>query len=177
MREILKNKNLSVGILILILGSIFIAYGPLNKGVITESKSVDQVQTLQKESLETSPTVTVGKTIIPVEIRRTPEELQKGLSGRASLDAKSGMIFIFDKSAKYRFWMPDMHFSIDIIWIDENKKIVGIHENVSTEFDPEDPKFYIAPKPAKYVLEVNAGFSKKNGIGVGNEIIFDHVEK
>ena len=181
MREIFKNKNLAVGVLILILGGIFIARTTLNQDGITKSENIEQIYPTQQEEqgkkIDTSPKVTIGKTVIPVEVRATQEELEKGLSGRTSLNPESGMIFLFKNPGKYKFWMPDMHFAIDIIWIDENKKIVGIHKDVSPEFDPENPEFFIAPKPAKYVLEVNSGFSEKNNIAIGNEVIFEYVEK
>ena len=85
------------------------------------------------------------------------------------------MIFVFSKPDKYRFWMPDMHFPIDIIWTN-NGKIVGITENASNEFNPANPIFYTPQKPAQYVLEVNAGFSEKNNINIGDKIILNNIE-
>ncbi|MEK7609259.1 MAG: DUF192 domain-containing protein [Patescibacteria group bacterium] len=120
-----------------------------------------------------SPYVEINGVEIPVEVVKTQAEVEKGLSGRASLDSKRGMLFIFSQPDYYRFWMPDMNFPIDIIWINENQ-IVGISPDVSNEFDPTNPKFYTPPRPADRVLEVNAGFAVGNDIKVGDSIIFNN---
>ncbi|MBI4118834.1 MAG: DUF192 domain-containing protein [Parcubacteria group bacterium] len=124
---------------------------------------------------EDSPYVQINNLKIPVELAKTEAEVQKGLSGRASLGADQGMLFIFAQPDYYRFWMPDMRFPIDIIWINENK-VAGISQNVSNEFDPKNPKFYIPPRPADKVLEVNAGFAENKKIKTGDKIIFNNVD-
>ena len=120
------------------------------------------------------PYVQINNTKIPVELAQTEAEVQKGLSGRASLDAEKGLLFIFSKPDYYRFWMPDMNFPIDIVWIVEGE-VIGIHENISNRFDPKNPKFYTPPRPINRVLELNAGFAKKN-IKAGDKIIFNNVD-
>lgn len=115
--------------------------------------------------------VRIGSVEIPVEVARTPAEAQKGLSGRASLDTRGGMLFIFPIAAKHSFWMPDMHFPIDIIWINDGM-VVDVSENVSNEFDPNSPIFYTPSVPAQYVLEVNAGFALSRGIKIGDPVMF-----
>lgn len=116
--------------------------------------------------------VIIGEVVVPSEIADTDQSRELGLSYRKQLDAKSGMLFSFNSLIKPVFWMKDMLFPLDIIWIREDK-IVDIHENVPV---PEPsaslnqlPKY--SPKEAvNYVLEVNAGFSKKNDIKVGNVV-------
>ncbi|MEK7554540.1 MAG: DUF192 domain-containing protein [Patescibacteria group bacterium] len=120
------------------------------------------------------PYVDLGVLRVPVDIADDASEITKGLSGRESLSQDRGMLFVFANPDRYRFWMPDMHFPIDIIWIEEGK-VVGIAENVSNEFDPVDPEFYLPPVPVRYVLEVNAGFSKKHGITTNIPVTFDLV--
>ena len=93
----------------------------------------------------TTPLVTINKLEIPVEVMRTEAEVQKGLSGRPYLDQDKGMLFIFAKSDIYRFWMPDMHFPIDIIWINNNQ-VVDISKNVPIDFNLANPKFYSPSK-------------------------------
>lgn len=117
------------------------------------------------------PHAQINKLKIPVEVARTPAEAQQGLSGRESLAADKGMLFIFNKPDYYRFWMPNMNFPIDIIWISQNT-IAGIHKNVSNQFDPANPKFYTPPQPVNKVLEVNAGFAQKNNLKVGDPFNF-----
>lgn len=111
---------------------------------------------------------------ISLEVMRTPAELRRGLSGKLSLGKDAGMLFIFPKAGIYQFWMPDMHFPIDMIWI-EKGVVVGMHQNVSNEFDPKNPKFYSVKTPAKYVLEVNAGWSRENGLKVGDKVEFQNI--
>ena len=118
--------------------------------------------------------VTIGQTVLAVELATTTPAIQKGLSGRTSLGPQSGMLFVFPKPAIYRFWMPDMHFPLDIIWIN-NGKVVDISENVSNEFDLAHPRFYVPSQPAQYVLEVNAGFAASEHIRVGDAAVFNGI--
>ena len=120
------------------------------------------------------PYLEIGNADIFVEIARDPAAVQKGLSGRASLAPERGMLFIFPKPDYYRFWMPDMHFPIDIIWIADGK-VAGITKNVSPEFDPSNPHFYLPPVAVRYVLEVNAGFSEMHGIAAGDPVTFHKI--
>lgn len=99
-----------------------------------------------------------------VELAETKEEHALGLSGRTELDADMGMLFIFDQPGRYGFWMPDMHFPIDIIWIDADWRIVDISANVPPE---SYPKVFTPTSPAMYVLEVYAGNAAASGWEIG----------
>ena len=120
--------------------------------------------------------IIIGGTNIPVELARTPAELEGGLSYRPSLDPKQGMLFIFQKPDLYQFWMPHMNFPIDIIWINEDNTIVAISENATPLKDMNKPTYYTPPTPAKYVLEVNAHFSVTHNIKIGHMAIFQNIE-
>ncbi len=122
-----------------------------------------------------NPAVTIQGIYIPVELVTSSTAIQKGLSGRKSLDKNEGMLFSFAKPDIYRFWMPDMHFPIDIIWISDNK-IVDITSDIPIEFNPGYPIFYSPAEPAQYVLEVNAGFAKEKGIITGNAVKFNNIK-
>lgn len=115
------------------------------------------------------PKVFINDTEVLVEIVDTPEAIQKGLSGRPSLDADRGMLFMFSEAKIYKFWMPDMHFPIDIIWI-SGDRVADIDENVSNEFDPQNPMFYFPSRPVQTVLELNAGFARKHNIKIGDNV-------
>ena len=166
-------------IFFLILGIIAIA-GFLfsgQEGSFYTPFATDKQALLSKEySRPQGPYVIIEGTEIPVEIATTSMAVQKGLSGRASLDSDKGMLFIFAKLDWHRFWMPDMYFPIDIICIDKNKKVVGISKNVSPEFDPANPRFYQISKPTQFVLEVNAGFSDAYGINPGDPVSFHNLK-
>lgn len=112
--------------------------------------------------------VIIGDTKVKVEVARETAELAKGLGGREKLDENRGMLFVFETPGQPAFWMKDMKFPIDIIWI-MGDEVVDIAPNlpvVAAEFlSTYEPK-----EPANYVLEVNAGFAKDHGIKVGDSV-------
>lgn len=108
--------------------------------------------------------VRIENTDIPVRIVETEKERTQGLSGTASLPEGKGMLFIFDSPASYGFWMKDMRYSIDIIWIDESRRVVGIAESVSQFSYPET---FFPPVPVQYVLEMNSGDARRYGFVPG----------
>lgn len=121
----------------------------------------------------TPSSVTINNIKVFVEVVTGSLATKKGLSGRVSLNQDRGMLFVFNKPDKYRFWMPNMNFPIDIIWIDENYTVVGITENISPEVDLKNPRFYTPPKSSQYVLEVNVGFIENHRIKIGDKVIFN----
>jgi uncharacterized membrane protein (UPF0127 family) len=123
----------------------------------------------EKSVEDSSVTVEISNKTIQIELADTPALRTLGLSGRDSLAPDHGMLFVFEKPDRYGFWMKEMNFSIDIIWIDASKKIVHIEERVSPE---SYPKIYIPDAQALFVLEVPAGFVTENKIRVGDEVKF-----
>ncbi len=114
---------------------------------------------------QTLPYVYIAGQSVKVDLAVTKETQEKGLSGRSGLHEGEGMFFVFDKIGRYDFWMKDMLFPIDIIWLDADKKVVYIEKNV-TNTSPF--KIYGPSFDTKYVLEVPAGFSDKYGLKVGD---------
>ena len=112
-----------------------------------------------------TPTIQIGDTRVKVEVADTDIKREKGLSGRESLAENEGMLFVFKEPGTYGFWMKDMNFAIDILWIDKDKRVVEIMQNVAPDTFPET--FY--PKePIQYVLETNAGWTNKHDIIPGD---------
>jgi uncharacterized membrane protein (UPF0127 family) len=99
---------------------------------------------------------------------RTPEEQMRGLSGRQSLEENAGMLFVYEIPSVPGFWMKEMNFPIDIIWIDENKKIVGITENLAPETFPQ---VFYPRSSVQYVLEVNSDWARDHSISVDDKVI------
>lgn len=93
-----------------------------------------------------------------------------GLSGLEELPADKAMLFVFNEPGKYGIWMKDMKFHIDIMWLDEQKKIVSIQHNVSPS---TYPKVFYPTAESSYVLEANALFAKENNLSVGKILNFD----
>lgn len=113
--------------------------------------------------------VLIGGKTIRVEVARTPEQREQGLSGRTVLPEDTGMLFIFEKPDFYGFWMKKMNFSIDIIWIGRDYKIVDVSADVSPL---TFPRTFLPKEPAQFVLEVPSGWVNFNKISVGDPTKF-----
>ena len=123
--------------------------------------------------------VKIGGQSIKVDLALTAAEQQKGLGGRNKLKENEGMLFVFDRPGEYYFWMRGMNFPIDIIWIGpaspsqggEDMKVVYIKKNAQPE---AFWKTYGPDTNVKYVLEIIAGFSDKNNLKVGDNVLFTY---
>lgn len=112
-------------------------------------------------------TMRVGTHPIRVEIAGTNAERVRGLSGRRDLAPGSGLLFVFPESATYGFWMKEMRFPIDIVWIGEDLRIVHIAANVAPQ---TYPKVFRPAEPARYVLEMPATSMRKMGVKPGTAV-------
>lgn len=129
---------------------------------------------IQKENYNTS--ITVGNKKLLVEVVNTDASRELGLSNRKSLSDENGMLFDFTNTDIVRpsFWMKDMDFDLDLIWI-ENGKIIGISSGATKptaeqKQDTSKLATYDPPSDITQVLEVNGGWCKKNNIKVGDTI-------
>ena len=116
--------------------------------------------------------ITIGKNVFTVEMATTTLEEARGLSFRTSLAEGTGMLFTFQPDIQ-NFWMKDMNFPIDIIWI-ANGRIAGFAENAPPQPGAQlwELTIYTSPKGVDRVLEVNAGTVAKDGINVGDTVTF-----
>lgn len=108
--------------------------------------------------------------VLNVTIADTPELRAKGLSGREILRDDEGMLFVFSTVDRHQMWMKDMYFPLDIIWLDENFKIVDINKRVSLS---SYPNTFQPTVNAGFAIEVNAGYSDRNGVMVGDIVRFE----
>lgn len=113
-------------------------------------------------------TVIINKQEIKVELADTSQKRSQGLSDRQSLPADQGMLFIFDDYSQPGFWMKDMYFPLDIVWL-KDSTIVKIDKNVPVEKN-QNLTIYKPPQPINYVLELNAGYTDKNNIKIGDRV-------
>lgn len=105
---------------------------------------------------------------ILVEFAETEQERERGLSDRESISDNFGLLFRFEEPGFYLFWMKDMNFPIDIVWLDSDYKIVDITE----ELDPKTyPNTVTSKEKAQFILELKAGFVKENTIKEGDFLI------
>lgn len=118
--------------------------------------------------------VLYGGKKIKVELATDEATRAQGLSGRKELKEDEGLLFVFEKPGKYAFWMKDMNFPIDIIWIDASfNSIVYIKKDAKPESFPETFGPGPSHQEATYVLEVPAGFSEKYNLKEGDRIGFE----
>lgn len=113
--------------------------------------------------------VSFGNTTMSVVVADTEEERIAGLSGYDSLFPEEGMLFVFEELGIHGFWMKGMKFAIDIIWINENKEIVYVEENILPE---SYPKIFQPIENSLYVIEAPTGFFLKNKLKIGDKIDF-----
>ena len=111
----------------------------------------------------------IGSTDMHVALATTSAEEELGLSHSAPLTPDRGMLFVFPAPQTPQFWMKDMNYPLDIIWIDASKRVVDISKNILPESYPKT----VQPKtPILYVLEVSAGFSDTHALAAGTEVSF-----
>lgn len=117
--------------------------------------------------------VCIKRNCFHVEIAGIPLKRSIGLSTHEILPLNSGMLFVFPDEHIPGFWMKDMNFSLDIIWINSDFEIVGIEKNLQPCVNEENCKIFYPPEKIEYVLEINSGLSDKYGFEKGEKI---HLE-
>ena len=120
------------------------------------------------------PLVTIGQFAWPVELAVTSDEQSMGLSGRAELAAGSGMLFAWDQESRRTFWMPDMNFPLDLVWISGDCAVVDITRDAPPQAPGQSrdelPRYTV--EGVQYVLEINAGESALQGVNPGDRVEF-----
>lgn len=148
------NKIIIIFIIIIIAFGAFIFYQFSRAGVPTSK-------------------ATIGEHTFLISLAQTQEELEKGLSGRNSLPTDQGMLFVFEEANTYGFWMREMKFPLDIIFIN-NDRIVSINKNVEpAEENNATPQVYTPPQPVTKVLEINGGLSDEYGFKAGDQVTLE----
>jgi uncharacterized membrane protein (UPF0127 family) len=110
---------------------------------------------------------------LSAEIPTTRELMAKGLAVKNELRDNESMLFVYEEPSKQSFWMKDMRFPIDIIWIDSNGRIVHIEENLEPcPLAPICPT-YAPNADSQFVLETVSGFAQRHNIGLGTYVRFD----
>lgn len=103
---------------------------------------------------------------IDVQLAEDEAERELGLMYRDKLAEHQGMLFIFDEDERRAFWMKNTILSLDMIFVNTQGEIVTIHKYTK----PYSEESYASTKPAKFVVEVNAGYTDKYKISVGDRI-------
>ncbi|MGI8833206.1 MAG: DUF192 domain-containing protein [Nitrososphaeraceae archaeon] len=105
----------------------------------------------------------------------TGELMSKGLSVKGQLNDNDAMLFVFEQSDIHSFWMQDMKFPIDIIWVDSSVEVVYIKENMHPCISAIICLLYTPNTDSQYVLETVAGFTQRHDLHVGTYIDFELV--
>jgi uncharacterized membrane protein (UPF0127 family) len=100
----------------------------------------------------------------------TLEKRIQGLSGRDSFPPKTVMFFDFEKKDDCGIWMKDMKFSLDLLWLDDEFRVIDFKENISPSTFPE---VFLPKSPCRYLIEAQEGFIKENAIQKGDKILVD----
>lgn len=104
--------------------------------------------------------------VVRVELAVSEDEIRTGLMHRESLPEDAGMLFIFEAPSHRGFWMKDTLIPLDIAYLDSTGTINEIHRG-----EPLDQAVMVPALPYWYVLEVNAGWFERNGLGVGDRLV------
>lgn len=114
----------------------------------------------------------LGDGAFTVRVAKSDEARTKGLSGTSSLPEDEALLFVFDTDSKWGIWMKDMNYSIDIVWLDDSKKVVDTALNVSPQ---TYPRVFTPKKDARYVVEFAAGTVRKQLIREGQHAVFSDI--
>ena len=117
----------------------------------------------------------IGDVTFQAELATTPQERGKGLSGREILLPKTGMLFIFESGVASYFWMIDMRFPLDFLWISSECVVVDITADVPAPEEgapSSELELYTSALPASYTFEINAGEAATYRLTVGAPVRF-----
>ncbi len=152
--------RISIGVICVVVASILAVYlrgsAPLGRGMAD---------------------VTINGQTIRAEVVSTEPARERGLGGRSGIGADEGMLFVFDSPGLHGFWMKDMRFPIDIVWMADGK-IVSIEENVDPQIGATESelKNYFPETFDDRVLELQAGRVKTLGAHVGDSVTIINSE-
>jgi len=117
--------------------------------------------------------VRVGNATVNAELADTPAKQVRGLMFRESLPKNDGMLFTFQSEGRHGIWMMNTTIPLDVIWLDKEKRIVHIEKNIQPCGALLICPIFKPDSNAKYVLEVNSGYTSRNGIKVGSIASFN----
>lgn len=166
-----KDLGIIFGLFLVIVGLLVFGRGITSLSVVEPQQATGSTTIVRNDYTQ----VSSGNLSVKAKIAEKADERKKGLSKMKELPLDEGMLFVFEAPGVYSFWMKDMNFPIDIIWIDENKRIVSISPYATPEpKKPDNQLTMFKPDgPVKYVLEINAGLAQRNGLLPGASVNFE----
>ena len=169
-RNIIEFKTLLVFVLVVLLS--------VSSFILLLSDALGQAERLTSNLVNSqSPpnkiSITISGVRLQADVALTADEQTKGLSIKDALQSDEGMLFPYETPRILSFWMKDMKFPIDIIWLSADKRVVHIEENLQPCSPLLPCPSYASNVPAQFVLETKAGFSSENGITEGTPVEFN----
>lgn len=154
-----------------------ILYLLLTTGLLTACQDKPESQTIDSTPIEFTRegeiylTRASGDTLkhLEIEIAETPYERETGLMYRTGLERDQGMLFIFENEELRGFHMKNTYIPLDLIFLNADNKIVSIQK----EARPESRETIPSERPARYVLEINAGLADDWNLQVGDSLILN----
>jgi len=147
-------------ILLVLLGvGLYVGFSLTNTSTVSTNPAFEEFADYDTQS------IIINDEIFNVYIADTSSRRVQGLSGITWLDENEGLLFNFNESGQHPFWMKDMNFAIDIIWLDSDYRVVHIERNVSPDTYPNT---FGGDVDSQYVLEVNS--EQVNGIEIGDTL-------
>ena len=125
--------------------------------------------------LPDAPLVIIGEAVYVADLAVSAEERVQGLSGRPSLNTHRAMLFVYEEDAPRTFWMPDMHFPLDMVWIRSDCIVDGVTSDVPNppaDTPRDELPRYPSTGPVRFILEINAGQAAAHGIVPGSPVQF-----
>jgi uncharacterized membrane protein (UPF0127 family) len=107
---------------------------------------------------------------VEAEVADTPEKLLFGLAFRDGLPPNGAMLYIFEENGPHRVRTKEYRFPIDIVWVDESHHVVHLLERVEPCAKDPCPLYGPPPEPARYVIQVEAGFIQRARVAAGDEL-------
>ncbi len=169
----------TIGVVVLIIAALVLYYSP---GILImhgrQESQLQQTLDPEEETISGNDSyqrvnITVNEQVLFADVSTTNEQRTKGLTVKDALAENEAMLFVFDNEAKHRFWMKDMKFPIDIMWIGSDKTVIDIENSVQpcsygllcSTYEPEGDSLY--------VLETAGGFAQRYGIVKGTFVQFE----
>ncbi len=153
----------AVSLLVIVSGGLYWWFG-----VFYITPTISKIDLLKNQAI-----VGAHNQTIIAEVVRTNADRTRGLGGRAGIGINDGMLFLFERQGDYGFWMKDMHFPIDIVWI-ASSRVVRVDTNVPAPSNvnvPDDSlPVYHPPAPVDMVLELHAGRAAILGLKTGDAL-------
>ena len=168
----------AVGLAIGLITAAILYFYPAIISMVGEREDGEQELIKGKEAISSSngyrqANVTVSGMVLVADISASNEQRTKGLSVKDALAENEAMLFVFDNEAEHTFWMQNMKFPIDIIWINSNKTVVHIEHNLQPCGYGLLCPTYKPSQDSLYVLETVGGFAEKHDVVQGTRIQFE----